>query len=138
MWVLYLLVDYQLSNIKTINVQWTAQFTSRATDPCNCTVKTSYLWLSYLVDQLLHCWQIWTICNQQHIVQSCNTHMIFCCYTRQKKIEQIVAMLKKTELKNVLMPTLFIFVNNIELYCLAWIGYNNTEQYCLQLKQCWK
>jgi hypothetical protein len=35
-----------------------------------------------------------------------------------------------TWLNNVLLPTLFTLVNNIEQYCRAWIGCNNIVQYC--------
>jgi hypothetical protein len=34
-------------------------------------------------------------------------------------------------------PTLFTLVNNIEQYCLAWIGCNNIVQYCWQLWTMW-
>jgi hypothetical protein len=40
-------------------------------------------------------------------------------------------------LNNVLLPTLFTLVNNIEQYCWAWIGCNNIVQYCWQLWTMW-
>jgi hypothetical protein len=42
-----------------------------------------------------------------------------------------------TGLNNVLLPTLFTFVNNTEQYCWAWIGCNNIVQYCWQLWTMW-
>jgi hypothetical protein len=42
-----------------------------------------------------------------------------------------------TGLNNVLLPTLFILVNNIEQSCWAWIGCNNIVQYCWKLWTKW-
>jgi hypothetical protein len=42
-----------------------------------------------------------------------------------------------TGLNNVLLPTLFIAVNNIEQCCWAWIGCNNIVQCCWQLWTMW-
>jgi hypothetical protein len=42
-----------------------------------------------------------------------------------------------TGLNNVLLPTLFTLVNNIEQYCWAWIECNNIVQYCWQLWTMW-
>jgi hypothetical protein len=42
-----------------------------------------------------------------------------------------------TGLNNVLLPTLFTLVNNIEQCCSAWIGCNNIVQYCWQLWTMW-
>jgi hypothetical protein len=42
-----------------------------------------------------------------------------------------------TGLNNVLLPTLFTLVNNIEQCCWAWIGCNNNVQYCWQLWTMW-
>ena len=49
-------------------------------------------------------------------------------YTR--KNAQGVAILMKTGLNNVLLPTLFIAVNNIEQYCYTRFRLNNIVQYC--------
>jgi hypothetical protein len=49
-------------------------------------------------------------------------------YTR--KNAQVVAILMKTGLNNVLLPTLFTVVNNIEKYCYTRFGLNNIVQYC--------
>jgi hypothetical protein len=49
-------------------------------------------------------------------------------YTR--KNAQVVAMLMKTGSNNVLLPTLFTVVNNIEQYCYTRFGLNNIVQYC--------
>jgi hypothetical protein len=40
-------------------------------------------------------------------------------------------------LNNVLLPTLFIAVNDIEQCCWDWIGCNNIVQYCWQLWTMW-
>jgi hypothetical protein len=42
-----------------------------------------------------------------------------------------------TGLNNVLLPTLFTLVNNIEQCCWTWIGCNNIVQYCWQLWTTW-
>jgi hypothetical protein len=42
-----------------------------------------------------------------------------------------------TGLNNVLLPTLFTLVNDIEQCCWAWIGCNNIVQYCWQLWTMW-
>ena len=42
-----------------------------------------------------------------------------------------------TGLNNVLLPTLFTLVNNIEHYCWAWIGCNNIVQCCWQPGTMW-
>jgi hypothetical protein len=42
-----------------------------------------------------------------------------------------------TGLNNVLLPTLFTLVNNVEQCCWAWIGCNNIVQYCSQLWTMW-
>jgi hypothetical protein len=42
-----------------------------------------------------------------------------------------------TGLNNVVLPTLFTLVNNIEQYCWAWIECNNIVQYCWQLWAMW-
>jgi hypothetical protein len=49
-------------------------------------------------------------------------------YTR--KNAQVDAILMKTGLTNVLLPTLFIAVNNIEQYCYTRFRLNNIVQYC--------
>jgi hypothetical protein len=49
-------------------------------------------------------------------------------YTR--KNAQVDALLMKTGLNNVLLPTLFTVVNNIEQYCYTRFRLNNTVQYC--------
>jgi hypothetical protein len=49
-------------------------------------------------------------------------------YTR--KNAQVDALLMKTGLNNVLLPTLFTVVNNIEQYCYTGFRLNNTVQYC--------
>jgi hypothetical protein len=56
-------------------------------------------------------------------------------YTR--KNAQVDAMLMKTGLNNVLLPTLFIAVNNIEQYCYTRFRLNNIVQYCWQVWTTW-
>jgi hypothetical protein len=51
------------------------------------------------------------------------------CTTRQKNA-QVDAILMKTGLNNVLPPTLFIAVNNIEQYCYTRFRLNTIVQYC--------
>jgi hypothetical protein len=46
------------------------------------------------------------------------------------KNDQVVAMLMKTGLNNVLLPTLFTVVNNIEQHCYTQFRFNNVVQYC--------
>ena len=41
------------------------------------------------------------------------------------KNDHVVAMLMKTGLNNVLLPTLFTVVNNIEQYCYTRVRLNN-------------
>jgi hypothetical protein len=43
----------------------------------------------------------------------------------------------KTGLNNVLLPTLFTVVNNIEQYCYTWFRLNNIVQYCWQVWTTW-
>ena len=48
------------------------------------------------------------------------------CYTvYSAKNDQVVAMLMKTGLNNVVRPTLFTVVNNIEQYCYTRFRLNN-------------
>jgi hypothetical protein len=47
-----------------------------------------------------------------------------------RKNAQVDAILMKTGLNNVLLPTLFIAVNNIEQYCYTRFRLNNIVQYC--------
>jgi hypothetical protein len=56
-------------------------------------------------------------------------------YTR--KNAQVDAILMKTGLNNVLLPTLFIVVNNIEQYCYTRFRLNNIVQYCWQVWTTW-
>jgi hypothetical protein len=49
-------------------------------------------------------------------------------YTR--KNAQVDAILMKTGLNNVLLPTLFIAVNNIEQHCYTRFRLNNIVEYC--------
>jgi hypothetical protein len=64
---------------------------------------------------------------------------VFCrvgaVYTR--KNAQVVAVLMKTGLNNVLLPKLFTVVNNIEQYCYTRFRLNNTVQYCWQVWTTW-
>jgi hypothetical protein len=53
---------------------------------------------------------------------------IYLAYTA--KNAQVDAILMKTGLNNVLLPTLFIAVNNIEQYCYTRFRLNNIVQYC--------
>jgi hypothetical protein len=68
-----------------------------------------------------------------------NTHYItFTIFVREtitqtrytRKNAQVDAILMKTGLNNVLLPTLFIAVNNIEHYCYTRFRLNNIVQYC--------
>jgi hypothetical protein len=53
------------------------------------------------------------------------------------KNDQVVAMLMKTGLNNVLLPTLFTAVNNIEQYCYTRFSINNIVQFCWQVWTTW-
>jgi hypothetical protein len=53
------------------------------------------------------------------------------------KNAQVVAMLMKTGLNNVLLPTLFTLVNNIEQYCYTRFRLNDIVQYCWQVWTTW-
>jgi hypothetical protein len=57
------------------------------------------------------------------------------CYTA--KNAQVDAILMKTGLDNVLLPTLFIAVNNIEQYCYTRFRLDNIVQYCWQVWTMW-
>jgi hypothetical protein len=46
------------------------------------------------------------------------------------KNDQVVAILMKTGLNNVVRPTLFTVVNNVEQYCYTRFKLNNIVQYC--------
>jgi hypothetical protein len=64
-----------------------------------------------------------------HSRQRFNTYLIsYCIKLYTAKNEQVVAILMKTGLNNVLLPTLFTVVNNID---------NNIEQYCWQVWTTW-
>jgi hypothetical protein len=54
-----------------------------------------------------------------------------------RKNAQVDAILMKTGLNNVLLPTLFIAVNNIEQYCYTRFRLNNIVQYCWQVWTTW-
>jgi hypothetical protein len=68
--------------------------------------------------------------GQQNIVQSCwaTGSAFFAVYT--SKNAQVDAILMKTGLNKVLLPTLFIAVNNIEQCCYTRFRLNNIVQYC--------
>ena len=66
------------------------------------------------------------------ITLTCVTYL---AYTR--KNAQVVAILMKTGLNNVLLPTLFIAVNNIEQYCYTRFRLNNIVQYCWKVWTTW-
>jgi hypothetical protein len=53
------------------------------------------------------------------------------------KNDQVVAILMKTGLNNVVRPTLFTIVNNIEQYCYTRFRLNNIVQYCWQVWTMW-
>ena len=46
------------------------------------------------------------------------------------KNDQVVTILMKTGLNNVVWPTLFTVANNVELYCYTRYRLNNIVQYC--------
>jgi hypothetical protein len=64
---------------------------------------------------------------------TCNSTIALCHYVHSKKRRVRCS----TGLNNVLLPTLFTLVNNIEQYCWVWIGCNNIVQYCWQLWTMW-
>jgi hypothetical protein len=53
-----------------------------------------------------------------------------CVTIHTRKNAQVDAILMKTGLNNVLLPTLFKAVNNIEQYCYTRFRLNNFVQYC--------
>ena len=57
----------------------------------------------------------------------------YLAYTR--KNAQVDAILMKTGLNNVLLPTMFIAVNNIEQYCYTRFRLNNIVDKCEQRGQ---
>jgi hypothetical protein len=59
------------------------------------------------------------------------TYVTYLAYTAKN------AMLLKTGLNNVFLPTLFIVVNNIEQYCYTRFRLNNIVQYCWQVWTTW-
>jgi hypothetical protein len=61
--------------------------------------------------------------------------IIYLVYTA--KNAQVDAILMKTGLNNVLLPTLFIAVNNIEQYCYTRFRLNNIVQHCWQVWTTW-
>jgi hypothetical protein len=67
---------------------------------------------------------------------TCNITIALRHYVTAKNA-QVDAILMKTGLNNVLLPTLFIAVNNIEQYCYTRFRLNNIVQYCWQVWTTW-
>jgi hypothetical protein len=78
-------------------------------------------------------------CITIFISYSHNKAIMICCYLYiyTAKNDQVVAILMKTGLNNVMWPTLFTVVNNIEQNCYTRFRLNNIVQYCWQVWTMW-
>ena len=80
-------------------------------------------------------WKMTVVCT--YFVGVCNHENNAPVKTSTAKKHRPVAMLLRTGLINVVMPTLFKVVNNIDQHCYTPFSLNNVVQCCWQLCTIW-